>query len=157
MERPTGLPQFQQNLLDSSTTGLVIKASSGSISGTRGISTSPPPSRRVGDSSTRVVVARTSGWVVGCVAGCVESGGRNTARVEMGRIVEAESTSRSARDAGWVPGPSSADVSSGSSGSSLISPDTLRLEVRARVPAHSATCGTRRSTCHHAGCVPGFD
>ncbi|SHX11886.1 Uncharacterised protein [Mycobacteroides abscessus subsp. abscessus] len=61
VERPTGLPQFQQNRLDSSTTGLVIKASSGSISGTRGISTSPPPRRRVGDSSTRVVVARTSG------------------------------------------------------------------------------------------------
>ena len=45
---PTGRPQFQQNRLDSGTTGLGINASSGSMSGTRGISTSPPPSRRTG-------------------------------------------------------------------------------------------------------------
>src|SRR4029078_9225833 len=48
-ERPTGRPQFQQNRFDSATTGLVISAASGSVAGTRGISTSPPPSRRVGD------------------------------------------------------------------------------------------------------------
>src|ERR1700690_4573589 len=48
LDRPTGFPQFQQNRLDSGTTGLGIKASSGSMSGTRGISTSPPPSRRTG-------------------------------------------------------------------------------------------------------------
>src|ERR1700729_3972334 len=48
LDRPTGRPQFQQNRLDSGTTGLGINASSGSMSGSRGISTSPPPSRRTG-------------------------------------------------------------------------------------------------------------
>ena len=48
-DRPTGLPQFQQNRLDSATTGSVISAASGSTAGTRGISTRPPPRRRVGD------------------------------------------------------------------------------------------------------------
>ena len=54
-DRPTGRPQFQQNLFDSATTGLTINASSGSLAGTRGISTSPPPSRRIGE-SVRVTV-----------------------------------------------------------------------------------------------------
>lgn len=44
VDRPTGLPQFQQKRLDSGTTGLVINASRGSMSRPRGISTSPPPS-----------------------------------------------------------------------------------------------------------------
>ena len=44
-ERPTGLPQFQQNRLASATTGFFISAASGSRSSTRGTSTSPPPSR----------------------------------------------------------------------------------------------------------------
>src|SRR6185369_1466102 len=61
-DRPTGLPQFQQNRFDSATTGLVINADSGSISRTRGISTRPPPRRRVGDSA-RVIVVESSGSV----------------------------------------------------------------------------------------------
>src|SRR5262249_41135952 len=60
---PTGRPQFQQNRFDSATTGLVISAVSGSISGTRGISTSPPPSLRVGDSARVIVVESSSGSV----------------------------------------------------------------------------------------------
>lgn len=43
---PTGRPQFQQNRFDSATTGFTMRADSGSISGTRGISTRPPPRRR---------------------------------------------------------------------------------------------------------------
>ncbi len=56
-DRPTGRPQFQQNRFDSATTGLVINAASGSTAGTRGISTRPPPSRRVGDIVRVIVVA----------------------------------------------------------------------------------------------------
>src|SRR6201998_4926279 len=48
LDRPTGFPQFQQKRLDSGTTGLVVRASTGSISRTRGISTSPPPRCRTG-------------------------------------------------------------------------------------------------------------
>src|SRR5690348_3722359 len=56
VERPTGRPQFQQNRFDSATTGFVISASSGSLAWTRGISTSPPPRRRVGDNARVSVV-----------------------------------------------------------------------------------------------------
>ena len=58
-----GVPQFQQNRFDSATTGLVISAASGSFAGTRGISTRPPPRRRVGDSIRVTVVACSSGSV----------------------------------------------------------------------------------------------
>ena len=64
LDRPTGLPQFQQNRLDSATTGLVINASSGSMSGTRGISTRPPPSR---GSATRRASPRSC-WSCGSVS-----------------------------------------------------------------------------------------
>src|ERR1700753_4241025 len=58
LDRPTGRPQFQQNRFDSGTTGLGINASSGSMSGTRGISTRPPPRRRTG--------ARVAGFTRSC-------------------------------------------------------------------------------------------
>src|ERR1700739_4590724 len=48
LDRPTGRPQVQQNSFDSGPAGLGINASSGSMSGIRGISTRPPPSRRTG-------------------------------------------------------------------------------------------------------------
>src|SRR6478609_10987413 len=60
---PTGLPQFQQNRFCSATTGLVINAVNGSRSGTRAISTSPPPSLRIGESIRVAIVARFCGSV----------------------------------------------------------------------------------------------
>src|SRR6478752_4288345 len=63
VDRPTGRPQFQQNRFDSPTTGLVINAWRGSTVGTRGISTKPPPRRRVGDSARVTVVRCSSGSV----------------------------------------------------------------------------------------------
>src|SRR3954467_869906 len=62
-DRPTGRPQFQQNRFDSATTGLVISASSGFFVGTRGISTRPPPSRRVADSARVTEVVCSCGSV----------------------------------------------------------------------------------------------
>ena len=101
-DRPTGLPQFQQNRFDSATTGLVISADSGSISRTRGISTSPPPSRRVGDSA-RVIVVESSGSVSAVPTDMPSESsncGRKTACVAIGRIVDMESMSSSSRLAG---------------------------------------------------------
>src|SRR5689334_17934313 len=62
-DRPTGLPQFQQNRFDSATTGLVINAVNGSRSGTRGISTRPPPSRRTGERTRVIIVVWSCGSV----------------------------------------------------------------------------------------------
>ena len=94
VDRPTGLPQFQQNRLASATTGLVINASSGSRSGTRGTSTSPPPSRRMGDHCRVSIVV----WSCGSVSALPtemssESSkiGRKTAWVAIGRMVASES------------------------------------------------------------------
>src|ERR1700709_117324 len=94
LDRPTGLPQFQQYRLASATTGLVISASNGSLAATRGTSTNPPPSLRIG-ANIRVVG-------VGCSVGSVSAvptdmpsesskSGRNTAWVAIGRIVASES------------------------------------------------------------------
>ena len=113
VDRPTGRPQFQQNRFDSATTGLVISASSGSFARTRGISTRPPPRRRVGDNARVAVV-----WSCGSVSPVPtdvpsESSskcGRNTAWVAIGRNVAALSTSSSSRSAGWVPGPGLLEV-----------------------------------------------
>ena len=102
LDRPTGRPQFQQNRLDSGTTGLGINASSGSMSGTRGISTSPPPSRRTG--------ARVAGFTRSCGSvSAVRNGvsslssssksGRKIAWVATGRLCADESTIASAA---WV-------------------------------------------------------
>ena len=55
LRRPTGLPQHQQNRFASATTGSSINAASGSFSMTRGTSTSPPPSRRIGE-TVRVTI-----------------------------------------------------------------------------------------------------
>ena len=93
MERPTGWPQFQQNRFDSATTGLTIKAASGSISGTRGISTRPPPSRRVGE-RLRATVAWFSSASIGSLPTESSSSskcGRKIAWVDIGRIVATES------------------------------------------------------------------
>ena len=49
---------------------MVISAASGSISGTRGISTRPPPSRRVGDSARVTVVVVLVGFGVRGADGC---------------------------------------------------------------------------------------
>src|SRR5580704_1522628 len=91
LDRPTGRPQFQQNRLDSGTTGLGINASSGSMSGTRGISTSPPPSRRTG---ARVADSTRSRGVVTalCSAASSSKSGRKIAWVASGRLWEDEST-----------------------------------------------------------------
>src|ERR1700739_350759 len=62
LDRPTGFPQFQQKRLDSGTTGLVISASTGSISRTRGISTSPPPRCRTGGESAGANLLRSLGF-----------------------------------------------------------------------------------------------
>ncbi len=100
VDLPTGRPQFQQNRFDSATTGLVISASSGSFSGTRGISTRPPPSRRLGDSIRVTVVACSSGSVSPVPTEISPESsskcGRNTAMVAIGRIVDIESTLKSA-------------------------------------------------------------
>src|ERR1700745_2053241 len=63
LDLPTGFPQFQQKRLDSGTTGLVISASTGSISRIRGISTSPPPRCRTGGSTRVATVIRSCGSV----------------------------------------------------------------------------------------------
>src|SRR3954468_1207533 len=62
-DRPTGRPQFQQNRLDSGTTGLVISALTGSISDTRGISTRPPPRCLTGCNTRVAVIIRSCGSV----------------------------------------------------------------------------------------------
>ena len=151
--RPTGWPQFQQNRFDSATTGLTIRAASGSISGTRGISTSPPPRRRVGE-SLRATVA----WCTSCgsvptlptesASSSSSKCGRKIAWVAIGRIVDTESMPRSSKLAGCVP-----TFTSGVSGVS-ISPDTSVSEAPAPVPAPSTTCGTTCSTCRRAGFAP---
>ena len=162
LDRPTGRPQFQQNRLDSGTTGLGINASSGSMSGTRGISTSPPPSRRTG--------ARVAGFTRSCGSvSAVRNGvsslssssksGRKIAWVATGRLCADESTIASAA---WVPGPaslsckpSSASWLSESTGCSAISPHTSGSAGPARDRAPLTTCGTRCSRCRRGGCVPG--
>src|ERR1700759_5815548 len=63
LDRPTGFPQFQQNRLDSGTTGFVISASSGSMSRPRGISTNPPPSCRTAGTTRVATVIRSCGSV----------------------------------------------------------------------------------------------
>src|SRR3984885_15552718 len=98
LDRPTGRPQFQQNRLDSGTTGLGINASSGSMSGTRGISTSPPPSRRTG---ARVADFTRSRGVVSTKCTDASSlsaskSGRKIAWVATGRPREDEPTNESA-------------------------------------------------------------
>ncbi len=96
VERPTGRPQFQQNRFDSATTGFVINAASGSFSGTRGISTSPPPSLRMCDSLRVTLVVWSS--VSPAVASVVEaaaswsSSERKIACVAIGRSVDDESS-----------------------------------------------------------------
>src|SRR4051794_10931357 len=104
-ERPTGFPQFQQNRFDSATTGLVISASSGSRAATRGTSTSPPPSRRIGE-NVRVTAVECSVGSVSAVPTdmpCESSkSGRNTAWVAIGRMVASESYVMAS--AGCVPG-----------------------------------------------------
>src|SRR6516225_6347528 len=100
VERPTGRPQFQQNRLDSATTGLDINASSGSFSGTRGISTSPPPSLRMCE-SLRVMVLTVWSSISAMVASVVEAtassscSGRKIAWVAIGRTVDDESSAYS--------------------------------------------------------------
>ena len=153
MDRPTGVPQFQQNRFDSATTGLVISAESGSISGTRGISTSPPPSRRVGDSARVIVVEWSSGSVSAVPTDMPSESskcGRNTAWVAIGRIVDIESMSRSSRLAGWVPG---LEFFLGS-WLSDISPSTSGRGAPAAGRAPLTICGTTCSTCRRGGCGP---
>ncbi len=113
VDRPTGRPQFQQNRFDSATTGLVISASSGSFSGTRGNSTRPPPSRCIRDSARVSVVRCSSGSVTAVPAEVLSESsskcGRNIACVAIGRIVDMESMPRSSKLAGCVPIVGSAD------------------------------------------------
>jgi hypothetical protein len=68
--------------LDSETTGFVIRAAVGSIAGTLGTSTSPPPRRRIGDRIRDTVVGWSSMSVmVASVVGAesCSSGGRKIA------------------------------------------------------------------------------
>ena len=134
VDRPTGRPQFQQNRFDSATTGLVINASSGSFSGTRGISTSPPPSRRVGDNARVAVVCWSCGSVSPCADGhalrvVVEVRTEHRLGGHRAQRRDDSSASMSSRLAGWVPGAAS---SKSSECTSAISPNTSRRWCRRR-------------------------
>ena len=161
LDRPTGFPQFQQNRLDSGTTGLVMRASRGSISRTRGISTRPPPRCLTGGSTRVATVIRSCGSVsmlppemIGKSSSSSKSG-RKSASVACGR---GPVTAPLWVSAGRMPGPTScaapfSESLPGSFSSSDISPHTWAWagQVLGREP--STTCGTTCSMCRPGGCV----
>src|SRR5690606_29325633 len=143
-DRPTGRLQFQQNRFDSATTGLVINAVSGSFVGTRGISTSPPPSRRVGDICRATVTAMSCGSVSSppSVSGWSPRCGRNTAWVAIGRMVDMVSRPRSSKLAGWVPTVGPADVVSGAGPVDFCSDPTVVSAERVSTVGSEPTVGS---------------
>ena len=97
LDRPTGLPQFQQNRFDSAPRDWSSAPRADRSPGTRGISTSPPPRRRIGGSTRVATVSRSCGSVSTAPERTERSSssssksGRNIAWVAIGRIVDTES------------------------------------------------------------------
>ena len=125
---------------------------------TRGISTRPPPRRRVGDSARVAVVCGPAVRCLRCRRTCPRSrrrsadgtppgwpsGASSRASMSHPRLVET-------RPAGC---PGAALVGVLRVVTSAISPNTSRPGAPAPGPAPLTTCGTTCSTCRRGGCAP---